>query len=101
MLVVLTMDGAMTMQKPMSGEMIQRKVITDVIVERARQDIIHPYSNEFMAVDRLSILIEEVGEVGKAMYEREAAGIRRELIHVAAVAIRWLEAIDREGTDQQ
>jgi len=46
------------------------------------------------------ILLEEVGEVGKAMLEWHLRGaqqeaIRVELIHVAAVAIAAVESLDR------
>ncbi len=49
----------------------------------------------------LTILVEEVGEAGKACCElwisgSDRAGIRRELIHVAAVAVAWAEDMGRE-----
>jgi hypothetical protein len=83
---------------------IDRKDIFDLIdKERDRQDILHPlkvikasdnedvnavaqylFLNEMMAV-----LIEEVGEVGKAM---QGDGLLiDELTQVAAVCVRWLE----------
>lgn len=41
---------------------------------------------------RLGILIEEVGEVGKAINEREGDGrLLEEVVQVAAVALRWAE----------
>jgi NTP pyrophosphatase (non-canonical NTP hydrolase) len=44
------------------------------------------------------ILGEEVGEVNKAVLE-SGIGVREELIQVAAVAVAWAEAIDREGEE--
>lgn len=43
--------------------------------------------------DRLPVLIEECGEVAKAVHEKDGAATREELIHVAAVAVAWLENI--------
>lgn len=75
--------------------------------ERNRQDILHPLrkikqSNDdnvnvmaqyLFLVEMLSVLIEEVGEVGKAM--QGDGDIVDELIQVAAVCVRWLENINK------
>lgn len=45
-------------------------------------------------VDWTGILLEEVFE---AVAESDAAKLRAELIQVAAVAVAWIEAIDRRG----
>lgn len=42
--------------------------------------------------ERLAVLVEEVGEVARAM--NDGKGLREELIQVAAVAVAWVEAID-------
>ena len=43
---------------------------------------------------RLPVLVEEVGEVAKAMLENaDPADPRAELIQVAAIALTWLEAL--------
>ena len=42
-----------------------------------------------------AILGEEVGE---AFAETDPARLREELVQVAAVAVAWIEAIDRRGT---
>lgn len=76
------------------------RVCGDVILERSRQDQKwgqqdHP--DPFWYV----ILGEEVGEVGRAIFERARGSIdgyrelRDELIQVAAVAVAWVEALDR------
>lgn len=44
----------------------------------------------------LPILTEEVGEAAKAMNENDP-GLREELIQVAAVAMAWVEAMDRRA----
>jgi hypothetical protein len=41
------------------------------------------------------ILLEEVYE---AMEERDPVRLRKELVQVAAVAVQWIEAIDRRTT---
>lgn len=45
---------------------------------------------------KVAVLLEEVGEVSRAMLDGDRAGLRAELIQVAAVAVAWLEAIDDE-----
>ena len=43
---------------------------------------------------RLSALVEEVGEVARALHDEEGADrLREELIQVAAVAVAWVEAL--------
>lgn len=44
----------------------------------------------------LAILMEEVGEVAKAVIEYDSAAYREELIQVAAVAISALESLERQ-----
>ena len=42
---------------------------------------------------RLTVLTEEVGEVGRAILDRDHPNLRAELIQVAAVAVAWLEGM--------
>jgi len=44
---------------------------------------------------KLAALVEEVGEVSRAMLDMDPEAIRTELVHVAAVAVAWLEGMDR------
>jgi hypothetical protein len=48
---------------------------------------------------RLAILVEEVGEVARALTydEGDGANLREELVQVAAMAVSWLHAIEAEG----
>jgi NTP pyrophosphatase (non-canonical NTP hydrolase) len=53
----------------------------------------------------LAILSEEIGEVSQALLHNKFGGrakgtLREELVHAAAVAIQWLEYIDRTGGDR-
>lgn len=58
-----------------------------IAAERQRQDRLHPK----VGTDHhlLAVLMEEVGEVAQAIQEK--TNLHEELVHVAAVAIRWLE----------
>lgn len=50
---------------------------------------------ELVDHDRLPILLEEVGEVAHALNEgKPVAELRRELVHTAAVAVAWIEALE-------
>lgn len=59
----------------------------------------HAPTQPWLEVDpmRYVVLGEEYGEVGNALLEqRDRAGeLRAELVQVAAVAVAWIEAIDR------
>lgn len=48
----------------------------------------------------LSILLEEVGEVARAVNEKDVVSYRKELVQVAAVAVAMLESEGRNGWQQ-
>jgi NTP pyrophosphatase (non-canonical NTP hydrolase) len=64
------------------------EILYAIAAERERQDTLHP--NTHSEPHLLAVLMEEVGEVAKAM--QEDSNITEELIQVAAVAVRWLES---------
>jgi NTP pyrophosphatase (non-canonical NTP hydrolase) len=70
--------------------MNQVDILNRIIHERKRQDILHPGNKRDQM---LSILIEEVGEVGTAIQTRDKDNLKEELVHVAATAVRWLELL--------
>jgi hypothetical protein len=41
---------------------------------------------------KAAVLMEEAGEVARAVLDKDPAEVRRELVQVAAVALAWLEA---------
>lgn len=69
--------------------------IADLQAERERQD--KTFHHQDHAASRwLAILTEEVGEVAKEVVDAESVGrLRAEIVQVAAVAVAWLEALDR------
>lgn len=78
------------------------QVLLEVERERGRQDKKWGQQNHGDAMWSL-ILGEEVGEACNAVLERlfqgsNDASTRDELIQVAAVAVAWVEAIDRRST---
>jgi NTP pyrophosphatase (non-canonical NTP hydrolase) len=71
--------------------MLNREMIFRLIdAERLRQDARHPEWDEEKA---FAVLVEEVGEVAKALNEMDKVELIRELVQVAAVCVRWLEQI--------
>lgn len=44
----------------------------------------------------LTILTEEVGEVAQEVLKDDRVKLREELVQVAAVAVKWLEKLDKE-----
>lgn len=69
--------------------MNQSEVLNRIKQERKRQDVVHPDNH---ISEYPSILVEEVLEVIRAL--QGEGKIQEELIHVAAVCCRWLEAYD-------
>lgn len=84
--------------------------IFDIADETARARAKHGRSFERSSDDaKLRILLEEVGEVAKALNDQQLADenystsalrdhLRAELVQVASLAVRWLNHID--GVDQ-
>lgn len=86
----------------MNQQAITEAVLGSVRRERGRQRALFrqgkiPHACEDPATSdayRLGVLMEEVGEVGKAIHERERrAALYAELFQVAAVAVAWAESL--------
>lgn len=83
------------------------RIFKEIKLERRHQDA--KWGDQSSKPDILwnAILGEEAGEVQKAALEAEYPGahrevdpmieLRRELIQVAAVAVAWIEALDKRG----
>jgi NTP pyrophosphatase (non-canonical NTP hydrolase) len=70
--------------------MNQIDIVRRILEERKRQDEIH-INND---VDEyLAIMVEEVGEVSRAILINDRDNLIEELVQVAAVAIRWMESL--------
>lgn len=78
------------------------RVLSEVYEERVRQEELKASGRfaytcadaECTDGQALAILVEEVGEVARAMCEGK--GLRDELIQVAAVAVAWVERMDKQ-----
>ena len=82
---------------------VTTKVLDEVLHERRRQEALFGEQNHELPV-YLSLLVEEVGEVGRAVNEithkdsdTGLADAREELVQVAALAVAIVERIDRIG----
>ena len=82
---------------------LQGKIITEILKERDRQNNKWGEQNH-SPIEWLPILVEEVGEVAKAICDSYFIGIdsynhyRKETIEVAAVALAMVECMDRKKT---
>jgi NTP pyrophosphatase (non-canonical NTP hydrolase) len=74
----------------------QDNAINDVRLERDRQDEKWGSNRNLSQLFWCAILGEEVGEVNKAVLERDREGYRAELVQVAAVCVAAVENYDRE-----
>jgi NTP pyrophosphatase (non-canonical NTP hydrolase) len=68
----------------------QVDIFNAIIKERKRQDYLHPKNKK---EEYLAIMIEEVGEIARAIQLRDKENLKDEITQVAAVAVRWLEAL--------
>jgi NTP pyrophosphatase (non-canonical NTP hydrolase) len=75
--------------------MIREQIFEEINQERSFQNEKHPHFPMDNGA-RLAILVEEVGEVAKDIQEKNRKNLRLELIQVAAVAVRWIEALNND-----
>jgi hypothetical protein len=78
-------------------------VFTAIVEERVRQLAMwgqpHPWgqgdcsSSDVAEPVKVAVLLEEVGEVARAVLEGDPQNLRAELVQVAAVAVAWLEGL--------
>lgn len=90
------------------------RILAEVSDERLRQEALklagrftHTCADAMPDGARVAVLGEEFGEVCRAVLESGTAGttsqdvhgkaLRAELVQVAAVAIAWIEGLDREA----
>lgn len=79
---------------------VQARILGDIVDERKHQNALW---GGVPGVDRRddatypAVLTEEVGEACEAWLEREPQELRQELVQVAAVAVAWIEELDRGG----
>lgn len=84
--------------------------INRIIDERLRQEELKASGKfrytcadaEMLNSERLTVLVEEVGEVARAVLEtgnlandKHQGDVKKELVQVAAVCLAWLEATDK------
>lgn len=74
--------------------MSQRKILQLVREERERQDLTWGPVGDRVNDKWSDILMEEVGEVSRAILELDRDNQRVELVQVAAVAVAWLEVLE-------
>lgn len=96
----------MSLVEPLTGGDLMVSVMSDVMAERFRQvvkfggptgdGIENPRQSNYV---RLRVLAEELGEVAEAIGRPEDGNgkgdLRKELVQVAAVAVAWIEGLDR------
>ena len=87
-------------------------IVNDVLAEARRQDELkaagrfkyHCGDDEMTDVGRFAVLGEEVGEVARAALEnadlandKHGKNLRKELVQVAAVCVKWIAGMDRRA----
>ena len=77
---------------------LQEAILADIAVERRAQDMkwgVQTHEPEKW----MTILMEEVGEVARAVLEKDPKNYYAELVQVAAVCVVALECMGREPDD--
>ena len=74
-----------------------KKVLQDISLERLRQINKHGPQDKHQGKDWLVILMEEVGEAARELWEGNDCRLREELVHSAAVIVAWLTKLDACG----
>lgn len=81
--------------------MTREDIFAAITNERARQNRLAldgkiPFTCAWTCVsggDKVTVLTEELGEVARAVQERDEAHLREELTQLAACCCAWLEAL--------
>ena len=78
-------------------EVARAAVLEHILAERERQD--RKWGDQIENSDPLwtVIALEEFGEVGREIYEKELDKAYVEIIQLAAVCMAWAEALRRRG----
>ena len=77
----------------------QYQIFHEILNERDRQETKWHEAPGVWPCDattKLAVLAEEFGEVARGVLERDAENVREELVQVAAVCMKWLEAFDAD-----
>lgn len=78
----------------MTDPAINTRAVHNTCTERERQNQLWGQQNHNAAMWHV-ILMEEVGEAAKEIWENEPEKYREEMVQVAAVAIAAIESFDR------
>jgi hypothetical protein len=86
---------------PIGNTIEQLHALADIVIERQRQDRRSPEvapdlpgaEGPFPA----EALVERLREVAETNQEKGDGALRRELIEVAAMCVKWLEILDRQA----
>ena len=80
-------------------------ILAAIDAERTRQELLHSSgvlswvasAPECPELLRLAALVEEMGEIGRAIQDCDNSQLAQELKQVAAVAVAWLESLDLDN----
>lgn len=79
--------------------MLDKEIVCDILgdVLHERESQYEKWGQQDHDEDRwMVILMEEVGEAARAIFDENPANYREELLQVAAVAVAAIEAFDRK-----
>lgn len=96
-----TADGGAAVRSFLSDPFRTSEILGEVGAERDRQEQLRDEGSLVYTAAmpdcpdslRLSALVEEIGEVARALHDGDLENLAVELVQVAAVAVAWREAL--------
>ena len=86
---------------PIGNSIEQLHALADIVIERQRQDrgspAEAPHHPDTEGPFPVEALAERFREVARMKLEGGDGALRRELIEVAAMCVKWLEVLDRQA----
>ena len=76
--------------------MTANEIFDRIVAERRRQQVTHTgntLADKIPDSMKVTILVEEIGEVAKAVQDKDRDNLREELVQVAALAVAWLTSL--------
>jgi NTP pyrophosphatase (non-canonical NTP hydrolase) len=80
-----------------SEALIRREILRQLDLQQAGKFKYIPFDSQCSNELRLAMLVEELGEVARALQNNGWSNLKEELIQVAAIATSWIARLEENG----